>query len=702
MKFVALVSGGKDSCYNIIHCLKQGHELVALANLHPADTTQQELDSFMFQTVGHDIISLYEQCTDLPLFRHEIKPKGSKNVDLNYVRTNDDEIEDLLDLLSEVKKAIPDLEAVSVGAILSSYQRTRVEDVCNRLDLIVLAYLWQRNQLELMTEMCCVSKLDPEDDSDCKLDARLIKVAAIGLNEIHLGKSLPQMLPILKKLNSMYDVHICGEGGEFETIVLDAPFFRKGKLELLSKTDDLSEKGNVVFNTRLNVKFKERLISDNQYQSCLDEIVVPSVLEEKWKALLKVVQSEVKMIDHLPLKIIANPEHIPASNLSINQVNELLYISNILPTNISGSVEAQSHNIFDQLDSIMKERKLSQCQILSTSLYLSDMGTFTQINAVYNEFFDVQKYGPLPPSRSCVGSNLLPDGCSLQLSLIFDTSSKPTLIDNGILINKDKNGLHVQGRSFWAPCNIGPYSQAIWKTNDRNKVSYISGQIALMPATMEMSENDPSLQTVIALRHFSTLKETISADESLISACFITDNSIVPFVSKAWSLYCSDMAYESDLWMNKCDDPKDCLCIVKVSELPRNALCEWNGIACDKKTIYEEGDEEEEEEEGLNNEISGLSISRLPHTKGNFFGTTVNFNKEKRNFSTAFVNSSQELFDILHPIQDSSQITLYCNPSVLFKNFEEFTSFKNINFNPIISVYDYNGTEHMFGLHIIS
>lgn len=35
MKFVALISGGKDSCYNVMHCLVQGHELAALANLRP-------------------------------------------------------------------------------------------------------------------------------------------------------------------------------------------------------------------------------------------------------------------------------------------------------------------------------------------------------------------------------------------------------------------------------------------------------------------------------------------------------------------------------------------------------------------------------------------------------------------------------------------------------------------------------------------
>jgi diphthine-ammonia ligase len=35
MKYIALLSGGKDSCYNLVHCAKNGHELVAAVSLGP-------------------------------------------------------------------------------------------------------------------------------------------------------------------------------------------------------------------------------------------------------------------------------------------------------------------------------------------------------------------------------------------------------------------------------------------------------------------------------------------------------------------------------------------------------------------------------------------------------------------------------------------------------------------------------------------
>jgi diphthine-ammonia ligase len=37
MKYVALLSGGKDSCYNLVHCAQNGHELIAAASLRPED-----------------------------------------------------------------------------------------------------------------------------------------------------------------------------------------------------------------------------------------------------------------------------------------------------------------------------------------------------------------------------------------------------------------------------------------------------------------------------------------------------------------------------------------------------------------------------------------------------------------------------------------------------------------------------------------
>uniref|UniRef100_A0A8C0GW73 Diphthine--ammonia ligase n=1 Tax=Chelonoidis abingdonii TaxID=106734 RepID=A0A8C0GW73_CHEAB len=96
--------GGKDSCYNMMQCVAAGHQIVALANLRPAENTEgtDELDSYMYQTVGHHAIDLYAEAMDLPLYRHTIK---GTSVDTGrvYTKCEGDEVEDLYQLLKLVK-----------------------------------------------------------------------------------------------------------------------------------------------------------------------------------------------------------------------------------------------------------------------------------------------------------------------------------------------------------------------------------------------------------------------------------------------------------------------------------------------------------------------------------------------------------------------------------------------------------------------
>ena len=134
MKVVALVSGGKDSVYSMMECVRLGHEIVALANLHPGEAAgTQELDSFMFQTVGHNVVPALAECMGLPLFRIPTAGKAAQS-SLGYSTPGGsgvvDEVEDMFTLLGYVKASLPGgVDAVASGAILSNYQRTRVENV---------------------------------------------------------------------------------------------------------------------------------------------------------------------------------------------------------------------------------------------------------------------------------------------------------------------------------------------------------------------------------------------------------------------------------------------------------------------------------------------------------------------------------------------------------------------------------------------
>jgi len=73
MKFVALVSGGKDSFYSIMECIRNGHELLACAHLSPRNQNPDEdEESYMYQTAASECIpALVEECLGVPLVIRE-------------------------------------------------------------------------------------------------------------------------------------------------------------------------------------------------------------------------------------------------------------------------------------------------------------------------------------------------------------------------------------------------------------------------------------------------------------------------------------------------------------------------------------------------------------------------------------------------------------------------------------------------------
>lgn len=112
----------------------------------------EEIDSYLYQTVGQDAIEFVARALDVPLYRKTIDGAALEQGSEYGGRTANtsggvrgDETEDLFELLSTVKvrdfmpytilhltipqSRHPDIQGVSVGAILSSYQRVRVEHV---------------------------------------------------------------------------------------------------------------------------------------------------------------------------------------------------------------------------------------------------------------------------------------------------------------------------------------------------------------------------------------------------------------------------------------------------------------------------------------------------------------------------------------------------------------------------------------------
>lgn len=75
MKLFSLISGGKDSIYSILCARRLGHEVVLLGHMIPKDSNTHELDSYMFQTIGHNAIKSISECLEIPLIEREISGK---------------------------------------------------------------------------------------------------------------------------------------------------------------------------------------------------------------------------------------------------------------------------------------------------------------------------------------------------------------------------------------------------------------------------------------------------------------------------------------------------------------------------------------------------------------------------------------------------------------------------------------------------
>ena len=218
---MGVISGGKDSILAIHLAIDEGHELVALANLYPADRTS-ELDSYMYQCAGTEVVEAIGEAFELPLLRRPMNGAPIAIHSNSYAPTEGDEVEDLFELLKECKARFPEVGGITTGAVFSSYQKQRVENCCERLGLVSMAPLWEMPQdrvLDLVEEK--------------GLTAVLVKTAFVGLDDRHLGKSTKELRPVFRSLAKTMGFNECGEGGEFESIVLDCPLMKR-RVELVN------------------------------------------------------------------------------------------------------------------------------------------------------------------------------------------------------------------------------------------------------------------------------------------------------------------------------------------------------------------------------------------------------------------------------------------------------------------------------------
>ena len=197
MKIAALISGGKDSIYAAYLMKQQGHEITYLLTMH-----SKRNDSYMFHHPNIELTGSIAKSMGIPLVIGTTKGEKEK------------ELDDLEELILKVKNRV---DGIVTGAIDSQYQKERIDAICNKHGLKSIAPLWHKDPKSYLEELL-----------ENKFTTIITAVAADGLDASWLGRNIDKKaIEDLEKINKDIGIHMAGEGGEYETLVLDCPLYKK-------------------------------------------------------------------------------------------------------------------------------------------------------------------------------------------------------------------------------------------------------------------------------------------------------------------------------------------------------------------------------------------------------------------------------------------------------------------------------------------
>ena len=219
MKLGILFSGGKDS-YLAMHLASEDHEISCLLTINSSNQ-----DSWMFHTPAIKWTKLQAESLGIPQIIQETEG------------IQDDELDDLITLIKKAKKEYS-IEGIVTGALASTYQSTRIQKICNKLNLWCFNPIWQLSQEKLLRKL-----------QTYNVSSIITGIAAEPFDESWLGKEIDySTINELLSYSKKYRINPAGEGGEFESLVINAPMFSK-KFEVLSSKIHYSN-----FSGRLEIK----------------------------------------------------------------------------------------------------------------------------------------------------------------------------------------------------------------------------------------------------------------------------------------------------------------------------------------------------------------------------------------------------------------------------------------------------------------
>lgn len=197
MRAAVLFSGGKDSTIALQYAIEQEWEIEALISVKPKDT---EAYLWHYSTVEWTLLQAEASGTPLILIKTEkVGPK--------------EEAKELEKVFKKLK-----IDALVIGGVgLQKTQIREVENVAKKFDIDIIIPYQKYTSEELLRE-----------ELKSGLDIRITNVAVEGLGKEWLGRKLDEnSLNELIGLSKKFGFDPLGEGGHYDSFVLDAPIFKK-------------------------------------------------------------------------------------------------------------------------------------------------------------------------------------------------------------------------------------------------------------------------------------------------------------------------------------------------------------------------------------------------------------------------------------------------------------------------------------------
>lgn len=198
-------SGGKDSCLACYTAIKKGYKIKYLLNF-----ISKEYKRCCFHGIEAKLLKLQSELIGIPLIQKEISP-------------------DMQGYEREFKTAVSEIggiKAMVFGDIYLDEHKEWVERVCKDLNIIPVEPLWDTSPSNIIEEFL-----------DLGFKAIIVSAQADKFDKNFIGREVNRdLLAELKERN----ICPCGENGEYHTLVVDGPFFRR-EIQILESEPILKE-----------------------------------------------------------------------------------------------------------------------------------------------------------------------------------------------------------------------------------------------------------------------------------------------------------------------------------------------------------------------------------------------------------------------------------------------------------------------------